>query len=141
MRLVGGSSPESGRVEVYNDGEWGTICDNIWDPAHGAVVCRELGYSELYSNDGIAEYGQGEGPILAGVICTGNEAKLKDCGWGLWDTLACTHSEDVGITCQTGTSSFAFQLQLLFHCQIESLLYGVALHFTCHLLTQILVHS
>jgi hypothetical protein len=108
VRLVGGSSAESGRVEVFNDGEWGTICDNIWDPADGAVVCRELGYSELYSNDGIAEYGQGEGPILAGVICTGNEAKLKDCGWGLWDTLACTHSEDVGITCQTGTSRFAF---------------------------------
>ena len=34
----------SGRLEVYYSGQWGTVCNNLWDSTNTRVACRELGY-------------------------------------------------------------------------------------------------
>ena len=49
VRLVNGSGPHEGRVEVCFNEMWGTICDYIdpwyWNITQANVVCQQLGYS------------------------------------------------------------------------------------------------
>ena len=44
LRLIGGSYPWEGRVEIYFSGTWGTITDSEWTNDDAQVACRKLGY-------------------------------------------------------------------------------------------------
>ncbi|XP_078333709.1 neurotrypsin-like [Crassostrea virginica] len=101
LRLVGGGTPYEGRLEVYYNGNWGTICDDHWDERDTAVACQSLGFS---SNDTdtwcCARFGQGTGLILLDdVYCLGTESDLGQCAHGGWGRHNCGHHEDVSIRC------------------------------------------
>lgn len=59
VRLVNGSGPHEGRVEVFHERRWGTVCDDVWDKKDGDVVCRMLGYSGAEQIHRTGRFGQG----------------------------------------------------------------------------------
>ena len=102
VRLVSPSnSPSSGRVEVFYNGTWGTICDNSWDIKDANTVCRQLGYDGALSAPGDAAFRQGIGQIwLDDVNCIRNETLIAQCSHGGWGVHNCGHGKDAGVVCQ-----------------------------------------
>lgn len=99
VRLADGGN-NYGRVEIYENGQWGTVCDNHWDTTDADVVCRQLGFSGATSAPGSAAYGQGSGPILRHLmLCQGSESSLLDCTFIQYSHSYCSHGEDSSAVC------------------------------------------
>ncbi|XP_078393078.1 HHIP-like protein 1 [Cetorhinus maximus] len=91
-----------GRVEVHVGGEWGTVCDDLWNSKAAAVVCRQLGYRGEARAARKAEFGAGEGSrriLLDDVRCGGQERDLLQCQHGPIGEHNCSHDEDAGVSC------------------------------------------
>nr|XP_044997647.1 deleted in malignant brain tumors 1 protein-like [Jaculus jaculus] len=100
VRLVGGSSQCSGRVEVLHKGAWGTVCDDLWDLNEAKVVCRQLGCGQAVSSPGEAHFGPGSGDIfMDNLQCSGVEQYLGQCAHSGWLNHNCGHHEDAGVIC------------------------------------------
>jgi len=76
VRLVGGNTYDEGRVEVYYNGEWGTVCSDGWDDTDASVVCKQLGYgSSGTAILNVHAFATGIGRIfLSNVSCSSNDA-------------------------------------------------------------------
>ena len=118
MRLVGGRSPNEGRVEICLNSQWGTVCHDLWGTVDAQVACRQLGYLStgimkvdcncedefVFVTTGAlsftyAHFSQGTGPIqLDNMQCTGNEQTILQCSHSTIDN--CGHSQDAGIRCR-----------------------------------------
>lgn len=62
LRLAGDKRKHNeGRVEVFYNSQWGTVCDDDFSIHAAQVVCRELGYMEAVSWSPSSKYGKGEG--------------------------------------------------------------------------------
>ena len=111
-----GPNENVGRLEVFHDGEWGTVCDDSFDdPGNIApqLACELMGYAdggELVARDDIANMDVAPGSqqiwlddlrCFAGSTHWTGEipTKLHHCyhaGWGLNN---CRHDEDVHLSC------------------------------------------
>ncbi|XP_064032274.1 scavenger receptor cysteine-rich type 1 protein M130-like [Pogoniulus pusillus] len=100
VRLAEGRGRCEGRVEIYSQGSWGSVCDDSWDLADASVVCQQLGCGGALQAVGSAGFGAGSGHIwLDGVNCSGAEAALWECPAGPWGQHDCGHKEDAGVIC------------------------------------------
>ena len=51
VRLTGGEVVNRGLVEVYCNGQWGTVCDDGFGDIEADIVCMQLGYTTAYRYD------------------------------------------------------------------------------------------
>ena len=105
VRLVDGTSYSEGRVEICLSDEWGTVCDQMWDVTDASVVCRQLGLDNVGAQAlSGASFGQGTGRIwLDNVQCTASERVLMNCTSSSTGSNSCSHAQDAGVRCSTGT--------------------------------------
>ncbi|XP_066531158.1 T-cell differentiation antigen CD6-like [Hoplias malabaricus] len=100
VRLSGGSHRCAGRVELWRDGQWGTVCDDQWDKLDADVVCAQMGCGYAISVTGQNDqYSHGGGPIFLDELnCTGTESSLWGCP-AVKGENDCGHKEDAGVVC------------------------------------------
>eukprot|EP00794_Sanderia_malayensis_P005465 gene5465-6148_t len=100
VRLRSGFRVSEGRVEVFHDNIWGTVCDDNWDITDANVVCRQAGFGTAFEALHWAQTGSGMGRIwMDEVECTGNEKDLRKCKHAGWHKSDCGHMEDAGVRC------------------------------------------
>ena len=81
-------------MEIFHNGNWGTVCDDYWDMKDARVVCRQLGFPDAVSAPHSAHFGVGSGQIwLDNVGCSGSESSIANCvhnGWGVYKIAVTT---------------------------------------------------
>ncbi|KAM9294077.1 HHIP-like protein 1 [Gastrophryne carolinensis] len=101
VRLANSQRPDRGRVEIFVDGRWGTVCDDLWNSRAAAVVCRQMGFAGAVKAAKQAEFGEGRDlPILLDDLeCGGSEKTLLECRHKGVARHNCGHQEDAGVIC------------------------------------------
>ncbi|XP_032834133.2 scavenger receptor cysteine-rich domain-containing protein DMBT1-like isoform X1 [Petromyzon marinus] len=90
VRLVDRELECQGRVEVFHNGSWGTLCGSSWD------VCGELQCGSLAS--AITHHGLLQRPTW-NAYCSGMEQSLADCNLMPGNKYQCAHSGYAGVVC------------------------------------------
>ncbi|OQV16716.1 Protein bark beetle [Hypsibius exemplaris] len=103
LRLVNGSSKYEGRLEIFANNEWSTVCQERWTLKNAGVVCRQLGFAHAPEDflSGLLHYSPGEGPIaMSHVDCDDWDWDILRCPHDALTDHSCTHLQDVGVKCR-----------------------------------------
>ena len=122
LRLRGGPSHNEGRLEIFHDDEWGTVCDDFFGRIDAKVACKQMGYTgaEAVLTDVVVAPGRRF--WLDDVNCVGNEDELTECFYNSnvrnsssrtdpqWGIANCIPAEQVGVRCTASTSANSVEL-------------------------------
>eukprot|EP00057_Strongylocentrotus_purpuratus_P007951 XP_011662425.1 PREDICTED: neurotrypsin-like [Strongylocentrotus purpuratus] len=100
VRLADGSIYNNGRVEIFYNDEWVTVCDHNWSDHEAETVCRQLRHNSgnpVVKNN--AYYGPGSGSIYNVDCLSGSH--LSECSFVEASSDICTHNDDVGVHCES----------------------------------------
>ncbi|XP_074852121.1 scavenger receptor cysteine-rich domain-containing protein DMBT1-like [Carettochelys insculpta] len=100
LRLVSGSDC-AGRLEVFYNGTWGSVCSNQMSTVTAVIVCKQLHCGDGGYIAGDSTYGEGSGPTwLDRVQCSEQHSSLWQCPSEPWNAESCDdRREETHITC------------------------------------------
>ena len=95
-----------GFLQVFHQGQWGTVCKDKFNYVAARVACRQLGYNT--ANVGYAASTTGVGYrntaiVLDDLECRGGESQLQYCSRTVFLDSNCRHSEDIILDCNDET--------------------------------------
>lgn len=100
---MNGTSPLEGRVEVFYNDQWGTICGHGAGYYDARVICRHLGYGDALAVKRRTEFGAGTGPMWIKPSCYGDETSLLQCRLGANLAKGCEkrfgYTKVLGVVC------------------------------------------
>ena len=101
VRLVGGESENKGRVEIYYNNTWGTVCsDYYWKEIDSNTVCRQLGYTGTTRYYLSPFIGHESVPVwMDRVSCGTYDICLGKCPFNGFGKSRCQHTQDVFVNC------------------------------------------
>ena len=79
-----------GKLEIFHNGEWGSVCDTRWSQIDAMIVCKQMGYKSAvakttwtaFGKKPAWMYGEASGPIwMDDVGCSGSESALSSCSF------------------------------------------------------------
>ena len=109
-----GKPTHKGRVDVRNEGVWGTICASGLNDSAAKIICEHTGYKDgkflnpnenkgrgfCASYEGSNYCGVEPAPIFFSHLnCQGNEENILDCSRKTADRSFCSHEYDAIIEC------------------------------------------
>ncbi|NXG82172.1 WC11 protein, partial [Stercorarius parasiticus] len=101
LRLENGTNC-SGRLQVFYNGTWGSVCSNSMTPETVSLACKELGCGDRGSLETQWPYGRLSGPAwLDRVECGERNSSFWQCPSAPWDPQSCDDLRDeTHITCK-----------------------------------------
>ena len=115
VRLVNGNNTAEGRVEIYYEQSWATVCNDRWGDDDASVICRQLGLS---STGQAAKFDHGNGTILlSNVTCVNNESNIFNCSHNGFENHDCNHDKDAGVRCHNVTHQYSGKVSLSTLCR------------------------
>ena len=113
VRVSDGVSPNQGRVELFVDNEWQSLCDFWWNIEAATVVCKMLGFPAASGATRGSAFGIGSASMwLHEFACDGSENHLLECPMDKYyppDYLSyfCSDSiDEAGVTCGTPNGNY-----------------------------------
>jgi len=106
LRISGGAPCGAGcargRLEVFYNGAWGTVCDDSFSWIDATVACRQMG---MTGGTAYTAGGNGGSILMDNMGCVGSENRLSQCTFNGWGVNDCSMSENVGVQCTSSSSS------------------------------------
>lgn len=100
VRLSGGPTINSGRLEVRYNGKWGLVCNDGWGMKDAEVVCRMLDYPGVKELKTTSFSPFNCRSWLVNTGCTGRESSISQCSHNGWKKqLFCMSGKYVVVTC------------------------------------------
>jgi hypothetical protein len=98
------------RLDIFHDGEFGSICDDSVQQATAVIACKQLGFATEGARVQVGGQGYGATGTTPGtgqiwldeLRCTGEEETIADCPHNPWGNHNCIHAEDLGLCCPGG---------------------------------------
>ncbi|RWS26925.1 uncharacterized protein B4U80_09870, partial [Leptotrombidium deliense] len=104
VRLVDGSNPAEGRLQIRVNNQWHSVCTNSknWTETDIRVACHQMGFETGVWYQWFKKYNDTKQLMLENANCTGEESVIEQCSnWNKRQIGSgiCDYHLDIGIKC------------------------------------------